>query len=281
MFVFAHLPKTGGTSITAVIIEFLKQSKVADSQIIRYGVDVPYSDLSPLNNLPGRVRFISGHLNPTHYKKIMPCRPFVLASYRNLRERMKSWFEHVDRDPDGFAHVYYPRETDNVERYTSPLVPTWEFLEECKLAGTSCSLMSRAMEKYKKLGGFSTFLVQNIQVYQNQNVANAHIAINQIEDLVERLAFEHSQPSRLFHQLRNYSRENIHPAKYFTELDDGQEEVFDTCFNSCFRKELLEENKFCKNIPSVFEKEVWKAFSKTLIAEKNSGFAKYFYRKGA
>ena len=269
MLVFAHLPKTGGTSITAVIVEFFKQSKVADSQIIRYGVDVPYLDLSPLKNLPGLVRFISGHLNPTHYKKIMPCRPFVLASSRNLRERMKSWFEHVDRIPKGIANV------------SSSLIPTQEFLEECKLAGTSCSLMNRAMEKYKQLGGFSTQLAQNKQIHRNQNVANAHIAINQIEDLVERLAFEHSQPSRLFHQLRNYSRENIHPAKYFTELDDGQEEVFDTCFNSCFRKELLEENKFCKNIPSVFEKEVWKAFSKTLIAEKNSGFAKYFYRKGA
>ena len=280
MLVFAHLPKTGGTSITAVIVEFLKQSKVADSQMIRYGVDVPYSDLSPLNNLPGRVRLISGHLNPTHYKKIMPCRPFVLASYRNLQERMKSWFEHVDRDPDGFAHVYYHKETDNnVEHYKSPLVPTWEFLEECKLAGTSCSLMSRAMEKYKKLGGFSTFLAQNIQVYQNQNVANAQITIDQIEEFPERLASCRGKPSAFSQHLKKFSRENVLPATYFTEFDEEQEKVFDTCFSSCFSEEIFEEDKFCKNIPNIFDKDIWEAFSKTLVTEANPVAEKQTSRK--
>ena len=269
MLVFAHLPKTGGTSITAVIVEFLKQSNVADSQIIRYGVDVPYSDLRPLNNLPGCVRFISGHLNPTHYKKIMPRRPFVLASHRKLRERMKSWFEHVNRDPDGFAHVYYPRETDNVEPYKSPLVPTWEFLAECKLAGTNCSLMSRAMEKYKKLGGFSTFLAQNIQVYQNQNVANAQIAINQIEDFVEKLSSLSSKPPEILKSLKNRSKENIQPATYFEQFDERQEKVFVSCFSTCFSEEILVEDRFCKNIPSIFEKDIWEAFSKILVTEAN------------
>ena len=278
VLVFAHLPKTGGTSITAVIVEFLKQSKVADSQMIRYGVDVPYSDLSPLNNLPGRVRFISGHLNPTHYKKIMPCRPFVLASYRNLQERMKSWFEHVDRDPDGFAHVYYHKETDNVERYKSPLVPTWEFLEECKLAGTSCSLMNRAMEKYKKLGGFSTFLAQNIQVYQNQNVANAQITIDQIEEFPERLASCRGKPSAFSQHLKKFSRENVLPATYFTEFDEEQEKVFDTCFSSCFSEEIFEEEKFCENIPNIFEKDIWAAFSK-ILSLKQSWWLKKTSRK--
>ena len=45
-----------------------------DQYECKHELIVPYSDLSPLNNLPGRVRLISGHLNPTHYKKIMPCR---------------------------------------------------------------------------------------------------------------------------------------------------------------------------------------------------------------
>ena len=269
MLVFAHLPKTGGSSITALIIEYLKHFEVADSQIMRYGIAVPYSDLSPLDKLPGNVRFISGHLNPAHYKKIMPHRPFVLASYRKTLERIKSWFEHVYRDPDGFAHVYYPRKTDNVERYKSPLVPTWEFLAECKLAGTSCSLMSRAMERYKKLGGFSTFLAQNIQVYRNQNVANAQIAINQIEDFVEKLSSHSGKPTEILKSLKNCSKENIQPATYFKQFDERQEEVFDACFSTCFSEEILEEDRFCKNIPNIFEKNIWEAFSKILVTEAN------------
>ena len=45
MIVFAHVPKTAGTSITGVLMRFLTSVGVPASQMLLYGVRIPYTNL--------------------------------------------------------------------------------------------------------------------------------------------------------------------------------------------------------------------------------------------
>ena len=56
--VFSHVPKTGGTSITAVLMQFLTACGVSAEQMLLYGTRIPYADLAPLDQLPGDIRFV-------------------------------------------------------------------------------------------------------------------------------------------------------------------------------------------------------------------------------
>jgi hypothetical protein len=97
MIVFAHVPKTAGTSITGVLMRFLTSVGVPASQMLLYGVRIPYTNLEPLGQLPGEVRLLSGHFRGPHYEELLRIDPFIVASTRDPFERFCSGLEHTQR----------------------------------------------------------------------------------------------------------------------------------------------------------------------------------------
>ena len=258
--VFAHLPKTAGTSVTAVLAKYLQANGFSDAACLLYGTKIPYDDLRPLEQLPGSVRMVAGHFSSAHYDKLLPHRPFVLSSHRDPFERFCSWLEHVHR---------FVNEKSEGER--EALSSSLQLLHECRKAGTDRVAMRDALRRYHDSSEGSGRHPHHILMHQQEFVADARIDPSEIKRLVEYLAALSSKPRTTLRELQGVMRKNIWKRAYFQHFNAQQSQLLHDSFTVCFADEISLSHEFCRQVPSLFAKDVWPQFAEALLPASQGG----------
>jgi hypothetical protein len=253
MIVFAHVPKTAGTSVTGVLMRFLVRAAAATpSQMLLYGVRIPYTDLAPLERLPGDIRLVTGHFRAPHYEKLMPLDPFIVASTRDPFERFCSGLEHVQR-----------------------LLSTDEFPAKPEMLEKSGRLLDELIEARSQRDGTLAALVRyrNFEqrgsrrnlVHEGRFVAKARIESTEIDRLCQMLAAAVPGQPDLLPLLRSVNRQNVWPRVFFNAFTDSDLAVLQECFTEIFADEVRLTAAFRQEIRSVFEPDLWQTFIDGLL----------------
>lgn len=255
MIVFAHVPKTAGTSITGVLMRFLSAVGVPPSQLLLYGVRIPYTDLTPLEQLPGEARLLSGHFRAPHYEKILTIDPFIVASTRDPFERFCSGLEHIQR----------LRSSDEFYALPEMLAKGGRLLDKLSEARGDRPGVLAALMRYREVErrGSKRYLMHN-----EQFVAKARIESTEVDRLCEGLAAATPEIPDMLATLRSVNQQNIWPKCYFDSYRPEHLQLLRCCFEECFPDEVQITADFRREIPSVFEPDLWQTvLDKLLPAE--------------
>lgn len=259
MIVFAHVPKTAGTSITSVIVSFLRDVVGATpSQWMLFGREIPYDRTDLLERLPAEVRFLSGHFRGPHYEQLLSQRPMVFASIRDPFERFCSGLEHVHRLLEGDL----PASAEMLSKGRA-------FLDEINRDRRDSDGIERAMRAFRKKDGPS--LGRRILAYDNRLVAHARIESTEVRTLCERLADASPAPETTLATLLSVSRENVWPAGWFADYSADDLDVLRKTFTVVFADELELVRLFREEVPSLFEAGPWECFLSQLTTGLAAG----------
>lgn len=252
MLVFAHVPKTAGTSMTGVLMRFLTAIQVPASQMLLYGVRVPYADLEPLEDLPRDVRLLSGHFRAPHYEKLLPIDPFIVASTRDPFERFCSGLEHIQR----------LRSSDEFYALPEMLEKGGRLLDELSAARGDRDGVLAALMRYREVErrGSKRYLM-----HDERFVAKARIESTEVDRLCEGLAAATPQVPEMLATLRSVNQQNIWPKCYFDSYSPEHLQLLRSCFEECFADEVEITAAFRREIRSVFEPELWQTFLARLL----------------
>jgi len=244
MLVFAHVPKTGGTSITAILLRFLTACGASPESVLLYGTMIPYSDLAPLDQLPGRIQFLAGHFREPHYDKLLPHKPFVIASARDPFERFCSGLEHFER-------LRQAGET-TLHRYQR----TSRLLEDLAASRGNRQATCEAILRYQREADPYRGL-RRILLYQDRFVADARIESTEIDRLCRMLATQ--SPKRVIdcETLRGVSRQNVWPQLFFNRFCVADRALLRECFDECFGDTNELVRAFRDQTPSLFAPAIW------------------------
>ena len=247
MIVFAHVPKTAGTSITGVLMRYLTSVNVPASQMLLYGVRIPYTDLEPLGNLPGEVRLLSGHFRAPHYEKLLACDPFIVGSTRDAFERFCSGLEHIQRLRSSNEFYALPEMLEKGGR----------LLDQLSEARGDHAAVREALMQYRHVErrGSRRYLV-----HEDRFVAKARIESTEVDRLCEGLAEATPSVPDLLQTLRSVNQQNIWPKCYFDSYAEDDLATLRTCFEECFDDEVQLTAAFRREIRSVFEPDLWQTF---------------------
>jgi hypothetical protein len=260
MIVFAHVPKTAGTSITSVIVSFLRDVVGATaSQWMLFGREIPYDRTDLLERLPSEVRFLSGHFRGPHYEQLLPQRPFVFASMRDPFERFCSGLEHVHRLLEGGL----PASPEMLSK------GRW-FLDEINRDRRDGVRIEQAMRSYRKNEGPSLGR-RRILAYGNRLVAHAKIESTEVRTLCERLADASPKRDTTLAMLLAVSRENVWPAGWFADYSAEDLTALEEAFATVFSDELELVRLFREEVPSLFEADPWECFLSRLATGRATG----------
>lgn len=254
MIVFAHVPKTAGTSITSVIVAFLRDVAGATAdQWMLFGREIPYGRTDLLERVPSQVRFLSGHFRGPHYEQLLSQQPFVFASMRDPFERFCSGLEHVHRLLEG-----------NLPASAEMLAKGRHFLDDINHDRGNAARIEQAMRAYRKNEGPSLGR-RRILAYGNRLVAHARIESTDVRKLCERLA--HLAPSQqdTLASLMAVSRENIWPAGWFADYSSDDLATLRAVFDIVFEDELELVHLFRSEVPSLFDDIPWNYFVSGLL----------------
>ena len=252
MLVFAHVPKTAGTSMTGVLMRFLTAINVPASQMLLYGVRVPYADLEPLEDLPRNIRLLSGHFRAPHYEKLLPIDPFIVASTRDPFERFCSGLEHIQR----------LRSSDEFYALPEMLEKGGRLLDELSDARGDQAGVLAALMRYREVErrGSKRYLM-----HDERFVAKARIESTEVDRLCEGLAAATPQVPEMLATLRSVNQQNIWPKCYFDSYSPEHLHLLRSCFEECFADEVEITAAFRREIHSVFEPDLWKTFLARLL----------------
>lgn len=254
MIVFAHVPKTAGTSITSVIVAFLRDVAGATAdQWMLFGREIPYGRTDLLERVPPRVRFLSGHFRGPHYEQLLSQQPFVFASMRDPFERFCSGLEHVHRLLEG-----------NLPASAEMLSKGRLFLDDINHDRRDAARIEQAMRAYRKNEGPSLGR-RRILAYGNRLVAHARIESTDVKKLCERLAHLSPSPDATLASLIAVSQENIWPAGWFADYSPDDLATLRGVFNIVFADELELVNLFRTQVPSLFDDIPWDCFVAGLL----------------
>lgn len=254
MIVFSHVPKTAGTSITSVIVAFLRDIAGATAdQWMLFGREIPYGRTDLLERVPPRVRFLSGHFRGPHYEQLLPQQPFVFASMRDPFERFCSGLEHVHRLLEG-----------DLPASAEMLSKGRHFLDEINHDRRDTARIEQAMRTYRKNEGPSLGR-RRILAYGNRIVAHARIESTEVRMLCERLAATALSGHDALASLVAVSRENIWPAGWFADYTPEDFATLRTVFDIVFADELDLVKLFRTEVPSLFDETPWACFIAGLL----------------
>ena len=247
MIVFAHVPKTAGTSITGVLMRYLTAVGVPPAEMLLYGVRIPYADLEPLEHLPGQIRLLTGHFRKPHYEKLLPIDPFIVASTRDPFERFCSGLEHTQRL------------LGSDEFYAKPemLEKGGRLLNALSVARGDRTATRAALMQYRQVEqrGSRRYLV-----HDDRFVAKARIESTEVDRLCHQLASTTPDIPDMLEKLRGVNQQNIWPKQYFVDFHEAEIQVIRSCFEECFEDEVALTTQFRQEIRSVFEPDLWQTF---------------------
>lgn len=248
MIVFAHVPKTAGTSITSVIVAFLRNvaGMTAENWLL-YGREIPYDRVDLLEHPPKDLRFLSGHFRGPHYEHLLPRRPFVFASIRDPFERFCSGLEHVHRLIEGGL----PASEEMLSKGRA-------FLDEIDRDRRDEARIATAMRTFRKKDGPS--LGRRILAYGERLVAHARIESTDVRQLCERLADASEDRDAVLASLIAVSNENIWPAEWFADYSTDDLRSLRNAFEVVFSDELALVRLFREEVPSLFDATPWDRF---------------------
>ena len=252
--VFSHVPKTGGTSITAVLMQFLTACGVSAEQMLLYGTRIPYADLAPLDQLPGDIRFVAGHFRGFHYEKLLPHRPFVVVSIRDPFASFCSGLEHFARlRCSGITELHgFDRTNQLLEGLTQ---------SRGSRQGT-CEALMRCQQRIEIPAGLREMLL-----YRDDAVADAVIDSAEIEQLCRMLATRAPKTVIDFETLEGVSHQNVWPRVFFDRFMPSELDVLRESFEDCFGDTIELVQAVREKTPSLFSPDCWQAFCKHLCDE--------------
>ena len=252
MIVFAHVPKTAGTSITGVLMRFLTAAGVPASQMLLYGVRVPYTNLEPLEHLPGDIRLLTGHFRRPHFEKLLRIDPFIVASTRDAFERFCSGLEHIQR----------LLSTDEYYALPEMLAKGSRLLDELSEARGDRAATLDALVRYRNVEqrGSRRYLM-----HDDQLVAKARIESTEVDRLCESLAAARPEVPDLLEVLRGVNQQNVWPKSYFVTFQEHEIATIRECFDVVFAEEVEITATFRREIRSLFEPDLWQTFIDGLL----------------
>lgn len=253
MIVFAHVPKTAGTSITSVLMRFLARAAgVTPAQMLLYGVRIPYTDLEPLDRLPGDIRLLTGHFRAPHYEKLLLIDPFIVASARDPFERFCSGLEHVHR----------LRRSDEFPAKPEMLEKSGQLLDELAAARGERAGTRAALARYRHVEQRGS---RRNLVHDDRFVAKARIESTEVDRLCTALAAAVPEQPDLLTILRDVNQQNVWPKVYFDDFTEPQLAVLRECFEESFADEVRLTASFRREIRSLFEPDLWQTFLNALL----------------
>lgn len=250
VLVFGHLPKSAGTSVTAMLIAYLEQIVgVNPSHWLQYGAAIPYEDLRPLRQLAGRVRLVTGHFGPDHYQLLLRNDAFVLVSIRDPFERFLSVLEHEQRDasacPSNAA-------VEAIERYQRLRAG----IEGIQSGRGDAAAMRGALEALR--GDYIS--VSQFLRFAGRNVAQAWIGTDQVDEFRTRLAATAPDPVAADAILGRHARENVFAKRLFQDFSPGEQQLLRTAFEEVFADECDLLHSVERDAPNLFTTAAWAAF---------------------
>ncbi len=253
--VFSHVPQTGGTSITAILMQFLTACGVTAEQMLLYGTAIPDTNLAPLDKLPGRVRFVAGHFRGFHYEKLLPHRPFVLVSIRDPFASFCSGLEHFARlRCTGITELHgFDRTNQLLEGLTQ---------SRGSRQGT-CEALRRCQQRIEIPEG-----LRNMLLYRDEAVADAVIDSAEIKQLCQMLATQTPKIVIDFETLEGVSHQNVWPRVFFDRFTRSELDVLQESFEDCFGSTIELVRAVREKTPSLFSPECWPSFCKHLCHEQ-------------
>lgn len=243
-FVFTHVPKTGGTSVTKILSTYLRKVVgVPPAAVLQYGVKVPYSDLRPLRMLHRQVRLASGHFGSDHLQLLLREDPFVLVTVRDPFQRLLSILDHEYR----VGVMERPDETAERRAYAAKMVQLIEGLRQTSSSDTIRQLLT-------ELRGVSIPTIDYVS-YAGNCVATARLESHEIDAFGKRLEGETGgtvSPLGL-----SGVRENTSPSRLFANCDPEFLDRLRSVFSEVFADECSYVAYLQAQVPSVFEDRLW------------------------
>jgi hypothetical protein len=246
MIVFSHVPKTAGTSITSVIVEYLNLVHgPGRDDCLLYGREIPYDHLEPLEPVSPRVRFLSGHFRAPHYERLLAQTPFVFASFRDPFPRFCSGLEHVHRLITG-----------GLPGKPEMLANGGRLLEALHRHRSDSRTILAAMREFRSVE-VQPRGSRRILCHDGRLVAHARIESMELQRLCQKLAATTEDPAEALPRLMRVSKENIWPAGFFSTFTPTDMETLHGCFQECFADEVELGELFRRDVPSLFEDAPW------------------------
>ncbi|MGA0038710.1 MAG: hypothetical protein ACO3NZ_02580 [Pirellulales bacterium] len=241
--VFAHIPKTGGTSVTKIVATYLYEVVQAPpAAVLQYGVRVPYSDLRPLRMLHRQVRFVGGHFGFDHLQLLLREDPFVLVTVRDPFARLFSILDHEYRVGVDVAEG----ETEQRKAYAAKMVQLIDGLR----AATSRDPMRDLLLSLREV----SIPTVDYVTYAGNCVATARLENTEIDAFGARLEGVADAGRSL--GLADV-RENTSPSRLFSDRDETFLSNLRSAFEEVFEGECAYVAHLRATVPSVFEDGVW------------------------
>jgi hypothetical protein len=253
VFVFAHVPKTAGTSVMEILLKFASRAYgIGRWQTLLYGTEVDYGNLAPLRPLDPAIRIIAGHLQSRHHGLLEARETFVLSSMRDAFPRFVSVLEQHYRILPQAGSATDQAVLSHAARCAVGL----------REARGDAAATRRALREY-----LPKYLTVGYYMLHNDAVwADARLEISEVTELCQRLADELSESDRddLLGGLAAVSQENRHPKTVLADFSEDEMQLVEEAFKAVFHAEcrLVDQLRDC--VPSIFEASVWNRFLTTL-----------------
>jgi hypothetical protein len=251
-----HIPKTGGTSVSAIIASALHAAYGADvsDKILQYGI-IPYNNYRSIFESHSVPKLISGHFLPEFDYRVKRLQPFVVLTVRDVRDRFISRMEHFYRALKVGALT---------EQQNELLGPFFGILQGQKVNEGTIMDALRGLRCIDDITHPSP--VSEVSMYRRRIGVDALIDSKDIDLFTKRLQNFLSYSLNRSVDLISVSRQNSEPHQFFSQFCSEEIDLIKQCVADCYPDEMRVVNSVRCLHPSILSNSAWSLFLETMFS---------------
>lgn len=251
-----HIPKTGGTSVSAIIASALQAAHGADvsDRILRYGI-IPYNNYRSIFGSHLVPRLISGHFLPEFDYRVKRLHPYVVLTVRDVRDRFISRMEHF----------YRALKVGSLTEQQNELLGSFfGILQGQKL--NKATIMDALMGLRCIDDITHPSPVSEMSMYRRRIGIDALIDSKDIDLFRERLQNFLSYSLNRPVDLISVSGQNSVPHQFFSQFCSEEIDLIKQCVADCYPDEMRIVNSVRCLHPSILSNSAWSLFLETMFS---------------